>query len=135
MSEDNSDKSTVDKSAERAKNIWLAGLGAYGRAFDEAHDRYEKASKETSKVFENLVAKGKKLENETQGKLKDVRSKSTSNIDERINKVKETLGFSDGDKGNSIEELNQKIDSLSAKVDQLLEAVTPKAKAKSKTLN
>ena len=53
------DKSNVsDKASEIAKNIWLAGLGAYGKAFDEAQDRIDKASKEPPRLFKDLVAKG-----------------------------------------------------------------------------
>ena len=33
----------ADKASEIAKNIWLAGLGAYGKAFDEAQGRLDKA--------------------------------------------------------------------------------------------
>ncbi len=35
MSSDDKSKVT-DKASEIAKNIWLAGVGAYGRAVDEA---------------------------------------------------------------------------------------------------
>ena len=38
------EKSKVtDKAGEIAKNIWLAGVGAYGKAVEEAQGRLEKA--------------------------------------------------------------------------------------------
>jgi len=38
------EKSKVsDKASEIAKNIWLAGVGAYGKAVDEAQGRLERA--------------------------------------------------------------------------------------------
>ena len=53
------DKGNVsDKASEIAKNIWLAGLGAYGKAFDEAQDRLDKVSKEPPRLFKDLVKKG-----------------------------------------------------------------------------
>ena len=55
MSDDKSKAS--DKASEIAKNIWLAGLGAYGKAFDEAHDRLDKAAKEPPRLFKELVEK------------------------------------------------------------------------------
>lgn len=51
---DAKDANIADKASEVAKSIWLAGLGAYGKAFDEAVTQYGKVSKETSKVFDDL---------------------------------------------------------------------------------
>ena len=52
-----------------AKKIWLAGLGAYGLSLDGVHNRYEKLSEESQKVFDDLVAKGEVLQNETADKI------------------------------------------------------------------
>ncbi len=38
-------KNVSDKASEIAKNIWLAGLGAYGKTFDEAQGRLERLDK------------------------------------------------------------------------------------------
>ena len=35
-----------EKASEIAKNIWLAGLGAYGKAVDDAQDRLDEAVRE-----------------------------------------------------------------------------------------
>ena len=56
-----------DKASDFAKNVWLAGLGAYGRAFDEAQERIEQGGKLVSreastKLFAALVAKGEALD-------------------------------------------------------------------------
>ena len=57
------EKSKVsDKASEIAKNIWLAGVGAYGRAVDEAQGRLEKAM-EPPKLFRDLVKAGSALVN------------------------------------------------------------------------
>ena len=52
---------------EIAKNIWLAGLGAYGKSIDEAN----KVSDKSSTLFEELVAKGTKIEESAKAKLSD----------------------------------------------------------------
>lgn len=121
---------SADKASEMAKKIWLAGLGAYGRAFDGASDQldklnvqYEKVSKETSQLFDDLVAKGKKLDSESHSKISDVKTKTTASIEERINKVRNSLSI-----GQSAEvaQLNEKVDALTAKVDALLDALVEK---------
>ena len=49
------EKSKVtDKASEIAKNIWLAGVGAYGKAVEDAQGRLEKAM-EPPKLFKDLV--------------------------------------------------------------------------------
>jgi hypothetical protein len=127
--EKNDDHKVTDKAGEVAKSIWLAGLGAYGKAFDEAHDRYEKVSKETSRMFDELVSKGKKLEGETQDKLSDVKEKSSLSIEERIHKVRSSLGFNE--KGNnSVAELHEKVDELSKKLDLLIAAAGSQSRQK-----
>ncbi len=128
MSEDNEETKGVERAGEVAKNIWLAGLGAYGKAFDEAQDRYEKVSKETSRLFDDLVAKGKKLEDDTQGKFSTVKEKSNATIEERVSKVRHALGFTEGPKSGSIAELSKKVDELSEKIDLVIEALGAKAK-------
>lgn len=114
-----------NKAGDLAKNIWLAGLGAYGKAFDEASERYEKVSKETTRLFDDLVIKGKNLEGETSEKIthtiSDVKDKSSNSLDERITKVRQSLGFGEFSKDSKLDELNAKVDALDAKMDKLLE--------------
>ena len=87
------EKSNVsDKASEIAKNIWLAGLGAYGKAFDEAQDRLDKASKEPPRLFKDLVRKGEELEDEVRDSLASIRKSSASSVEERIRKVREDGG-------------------------------------------
>jgi predicted nucleic acid-binding Zn-ribbon protein len=117
------DAKVGDKAGDLAKSIWLAGLGAYGKAFDEAQGRYEKVSKETSRMFDELVVKGKKLEDDTSGKLHDAKEKSTSTLDERITKVRQSLGFGEFSKDAKIDDLSAKVEELSHKLDQVLKAV------------
>lgn len=104
-------KSKVSEAEEFARKIWLAGLGAYGKSFDEAQGRVEKLSAEASKLFDDLVTKGEALETEAKDKFK-----AKANVEERVAEVRKKLGL---DKDSS----EEKVEELSAKIDALTEAV------------
>lgn len=125
------DAKVTDKASDIAKNIWLAGLGAYGKAFDEAHERYEKVSKDTSRLFDDLVAKGKKLEDVTTDKLSSARSSTSTSLEDRIAKVRHSLGFGQP----SAEDLARQIEQLNDKLDLIIETIGAKPKAKSRTVS
>ena len=132
MSKKAKDAKLTDKAGDMAKNIWLAGLGAYGRAFDEAVAQYGKVTKESSKLFDDLVEKGKKLDGESQSKLLEAKSKTTANIEDRINKVRESVSLGNlsigGSDASKLEELSAKVDVLSEKLDALLDSMAVKSK-------
>ncbi|NDD65663.1 MAG: hypothetical protein EBZ36_17060, partial [Acidobacteria bacterium] len=52
-----------------ARKIWLAGVGAYGRAFTEAHDAAEKLAHGASEAFDQLVAKGELVEDTVRDRI------------------------------------------------------------------
>jgi hypothetical protein len=122
------DVKVTEKASDIAKNIWLAGLGAYGKAFDEAQERYEKVSKDSSRLFDDLVAKGKKLEGTTSTKLSNARSSTTTSLEERISKVRHSLGFGQP----RVEDLAKQIEELNDKLDLIIETIGAKPKAKPK---
>jgi polyhydroxyalkanoate synthesis regulator phasin len=126
------DINITDKAGDMAKSIWLAGLGAYGKAFDEAVTQYGKVSKETTKLFDELVEKGRRLDSESHSKLTKAKSKTTATIEERINKVRESVNLPSLSVGGvdaaKIDELNSKVDVLSEKLDALLDSIAPKPK-------
>lgn len=124
-------KEVTNQASELAKSIWLAGLGAYGRAYDEAHDRYEKASKETPRLFTDLVDKGSRLESQAREKLGEVTSiGKTISIEERISKMRASLGFGHTASADDMQRLEKKLDALSKKVDALTKASKPAVAAK-----
>jgi polyhydroxyalkanoate synthesis regulator phasin len=119
MSDDKSDKSKVtDKASEIARNIWLAGVGAYGRAVDEAQDRMEKAGVEPPKLFRELVKAGAALEDEARKGLSSSRAARAS-VEERINRVRENFQLQLPARGEDLLALHEKIDRLTVKVDEL----------------
>lgn len=106
----------VNQAEELARKIWLAGIGAYGKGFDEVQDQYEKLNTETTKLFNDLVDKGEVLEGEAKEKFQSEKDSLKSNVEARVADVRSKLGL---DKNDS----DEKIEALSAKIDALTEAV------------
>lgn len=128
VSDDKNDKSKVtDKAGEIARNIWLAGVGAYGRAVDEAQDRMEKAGVETPKLFRDLVKAGAALEDEARKGLSSGRSARNS-VEERIHRVRESFHMQLPARGEDLLALHEKIDRLTRKVDDLSAALAAQGK-------
>lgn len=129
-------KDVSNQASDLAKSIWLAGLGAYGRAYDEAQGRYEKASKETPRLFQELVSKGSDFESQARSKLEEVTTiGTTASIEERISKMRASLGFGHTASADDLSRLEKKLDALSRKVDKFAKASAPaaeKAPAKAK---
>jgi poly(hydroxyalkanoate) granule-associated protein len=108
---------------DSARQIWLAGLGAY-----------TKAEEDTGKFFERLVQEGEDLENRTRGavnrqvravedRVGEVRERATgtwdrleSVFDERVSKALDRLGIP---KPGRVRELEQQVAKLQEEVEQL----------------
>jgi predicted flap endonuclease-1-like 5' DNA nuclease len=71
------------KGFDVAHKIWLAGVGAYGKAYDVATEGVGKVSGQGEVLFEDLVARGEEIES-------DVRARLTSNT--AIAKMTEQMG-------------------------------------------
>ncbi len=107
-------KNKVGNAEEFARKIWLAGLGAYGKSFDEVQGQYEKLNAEAGKMFNELVDKGEKLEGEAKGKFKE-----KTDIESRVAHVRSKLGLDKQSNDDKIAELTAKIDALTTAVAQL----------------
>lgn len=109
------EKSKVtDKASEIAKNIWLAGVGAYGKAVEEAQGRLEKAM-EPPKLFRDLVKAGAALE-------EDARESTVAakhSVEERISRVRENFHNQRPARIEDLAALHKKVDQLTRKVDRL----------------
>ena len=116
------EKSKVtDKASEIAKNIWLAGVGAYGRAVDEAQGRLERAM-EPPKLFRDLVKAGSALEEDARTAL-GAGASAKSSVEQRINRVRENFHMQRPARIEDIAALQKKVDQLSRKVDKLTRAL------------
>lgn len=128
-----SDKMT-DKAGEIARNIWLAGVGAYGKAVDEAQGRLEKAGMETPKLFRDLVKAGAALEEEARDAI-EAGQAARNSVEERISRVRDNFNMQRPVRGEDLVALHEKIDRLAAQVAALTEALeterrpAPKRKA------
>ena len=114
MSKIESIKDKVSQAEDFARKIWLAGLGAYVKSYDEVQEKAGNISDEATKMFEELVAKGETVEAETKDKFKE--KAEDLKIKERVAEVREKLGMNS--KGT-----NDKIDELSAKIDSLADTI------------
>jgi poly(hydroxyalkanoate) granule-associated protein len=109
-----------EKIKESARQIWLAGLGAY-----------TKAEEDTGKIFDKLVKEGEEIENLTRGvvekkfkavedRVEGVREKASGTIgklesvfDQRVSSALERLGIPSN---AHIAELENRIEVLEAKL-------------------
>ena len=75
-------KSTPDFTAtaqEAGRNVLLAGLGFYGKAYDQAQEQLSSLQKElearrktADKLYKELVKRGEQLEKDAKGAIKDI---------------------------------------------------------------
>ena len=119
MAKNDTIKTKINEAEDFARKIWLAGLGAYGKSVEEAQGRYDKLSAEASKVFDELVSKGETLEDDAKSKFKE----TTNDVENRVSEVRRKLGL-------DVDQSDQKLEELSAKVDALTEAVAKLAASK-----
>ncbi|MEM9254875.1 MAG: phasin family protein [Pseudomonadota bacterium] len=111
----------TDKAGEIAKNIWLAGVGAYGKAVEDAQGRLEKAM-EPPKLFRDLVKAGAALEEDARDALESTAAARQS-VEDRINRVRENFHMQRPAKLEELAQLHDKIDALTAKVEALSNAL------------
>ncbi|MEL6361547.1 MAG: phasin family protein [Pseudomonadota bacterium] len=85
-------------SPDTARRIWLAGIGAYGRAFSEAQESLARMTGETTKVFDDLVEKGEEIEKAVEEKGREVAARVAPggvSLEDRIQKMRTKLGRKD----------------------------------------
>lgn len=107
-------KEKIDVAEDVARKIWLAGLGAYGKSYDEVQGRYEQLSSEANKVFDELVEKGSKLESEAKEKIK-----AKTALDAKVEEIRSKLGLNSSATEDKLEALTQKVDALTDAVNKL----------------
>lgn len=123
---------------DTARRIWLAGVGAYGRAVSEAQEAIKDMSGETSKVFDELVQKGEMIETAVSMKRKDLMSKAGMpdlNMDERIAKMRSRLMRGE-EVADDMNDFETRLSAVEAKLDMILsklEAAEKPAKKKTTT--
>ncbi|CAN1569418.1 PHA_granule_1, poly(hydroxyalkanoate) granule-associated protein [Caulobacteraceae bacterium] len=148
MTEANKVTETVEtarkEGLEIARKIWLAGVGAYGRVYQEAAGRVEKVTGAANEMFDQLVEKGEQVEdlvrssiskNEAAGKVTEYVEKTTAQVksasetrihdlEERFEAVRKTVvetvsPFMDKVAPINIFAIGGQIEALTAKVEAL----------------
>lgn len=110
--------------SDMARKIWLAGIGAYGRAFSEAQESLAKVSGDTSKMFEDLVERGEEIEDtvETRGRALAARVKApTRSVEDRIKEMRERLTHGGGGDNDRLDVIEERLSAIENKLDQLLD--------------
>ena len=119
MTKPPSDKETIRK-------IWLAGIGAYGRALTEAKGAVDSLAGKSSEVFDDLVQKGEMLETVGKSKASELVGKGKAAVedikpdlemDDRIAKMRARLS---GAAEKRDDRLSARVDQLEAKLDAIL---------------
>jgi polyhydroxyalkanoate synthesis regulator phasin len=124
------EKSKVtDKASEIAKNIWLAGVGAYGKAVEDAQGRLEKAM-EPPKLFRDLVKAGTALEEDAREALESTAAARHS-VEDRISRVRENFHMQRPARIEDLTALHKKVDQLTRKVEKLSKALAEQGVIKS----
>lgn len=120
---------------DSAHKVWLAGLGALSTVEAEG-----------TKLFQQLVDKGRTLESEGKEQVKKARERVESEVEKATGKVKDRVGGAVGDFGDTLEQtltdvlhrfgvptrdeirdLTKRVEELNNKVDRL-KGVVPAAK-------
>jgi hypothetical protein len=119
-----------DKDMDLPRKVWLAGIGAYGRAIGDAQGVYAKMGKETSKAFEDLVGRGESLEAKVTDVAKHYAPKMASEtvkttvdgFSERLERMKATLGLTEvaAQQSDQLTTLSDRLDRMEGKLDAIL---------------
>ena len=120
-----------------ARKIWLAGVGAYGRAFTEARESAEKLAQGAGEAFDQLVAKGEEIEDTVRDRIAaapagkkvttlvgDLTKQSKARraaLEDRIGKVRKSL--TDTFAPYNLAALGEAVQALTTQVEALTEEV------------
>ncbi len=121
MKKKEAEKNIAQQISEIAQNIWFLGLGSVGKTLDESQSQWEKANHELTRLYHELVKNGKKVETDLQKKLHANKEKTNSLRERQMEKVKGSMKI-----GNNI---NEKVESVSEKLDVIIEAMKNQKKA------
>lgn len=138
------EKKSRRKTSETARRIWLAGIGAYGRAFSEAQEALKDVTGGTSKVFDELVQKGEFIEMTVEAKRKDILDKAgmpsisvpninmpNLNMDERISAMRSRLMRGE-EVAEDLSGMDARLTEIETKLDKILALLEDKPAPKPK---
>jgi len=136
-------KAMEAQSADMAHKIWLAGVGAYGKAYDSALAGANVLNTQSADVFEDLVKRGAEIEGDVRSRLggdervlkagqkmaeaaagaREFQVQARDQFEARMERMRDLLGVKGlGTKG---EKIHKKLEKLEDEVSE----ITAKAKA------
>jgi polyhydroxyalkanoate synthesis regulator phasin len=107
---------TKDKVQSFARNVWLAGLGAYGKGSESLTKKLDQTYEQSNQLFNDLVSRGTEIQATIEAKIKE-----QSLFETKVDEVREKLGLTGGVTDQQIEELTAKVDTLTTIVTQMAE--------------
>lgn len=142
-------KQVEAQSAEMAYKIWLAGVGAYGKAYDTALAGANVLNKQSADVFEDLVKRGAEIEQDVRARLaadermsgaskqvaktlesvREMQVQARDQFEARMERMRDLLGVKGF--GSVREAVARKVDKLEDEVA----SATAKARAKAGDVN
>ncbi len=131
-------KTPPGPAGDMARKIWLAGIGAYGRAFSEAQESIAKVSDETSKYFEDLVERGEEIEDAVETRGREIAKQVTSSgfsMEDRIKEMRERLKLGAVGGESRLDAIEARLAAIEDKLDRIIAAGAPQKRkaAKRKT--
>lgn len=107
---------TKDKVQSFARNVWLAGLGAYGKGSETLTKKLDKAYEDSNQLFNELVVKGSEIQTSLEQKIK-----AQTSFESKVDEVRDKLGLNQSASEQQIDELTAKVDALTDIVAELAE--------------
>lgn len=119
-------RTSAEQVESLARRIWLAGLGAYGQSLEDAQQHLDRAGGEASRLFQELVEKGQRIEEQSRSGIRksidDARSAisgrvgtNARSLEEMIRRVRDKVGLDAA--------LSGRLDALARRVDGLAQAL------------
>ena len=112
----------IDLAQDLAKKTYLAGLGAFGRSFDEIKTRYAKTTETVQARYQKITVDGQELVNElvdrgekVQDEAGEMIKERRASVEEQIEVAKKRLGglVSIVDVPARLQDVSDKLESLS----------------------
>ena len=120
--------STKDAVQKVARNIWLAGLGAYGKSAQTVTEQFDKAYVESNQLFNDLLARGDELQTSLTQRIND-----KTQFESKVDEVRAKLGLNQNISDEQLDALSSKVEALTTAVAVLAEQRLSDAKQAAET--
>ena len=116
----------AEQAESLARRIWLAGLGAYGQSLEDAQQHLGRAGGEASRLFQELVDKGQRIEEQSRSGIRRSLDEARSAISDRVGsnaRSLEDMIRRVRDKVGPDTALSGRLDALARRVDGLAQVL------------